>query len=534
MRRIAVGLLVLLSAACLLLSSTSLWVRHHVVNTQVFVSTTETMLHDPAVQARVTAGVTTQVMANPDVQRTVDSAMSALPEGLQRFRPTVEDGIRSLVATGVRRLLTSAAFGNLTSAALTSAHTQLVNGEPVRFTLGQAKNFVPPDNRDGLAGQVLALVPDNIGITILTPADAPRLYNAIDLLKVVWLWVGLISLGLLAGALGVSRRRRRTLRAWSVTLTVLVLMVLATLRLVYGPLIAQVKPVNRNAVSAIWDVVAGSLRAWNLWLLGIALLVLTLTLVWGRLGVVAGVRRGVQAARAQLRKGREARAAAQTATAQAALTGTAGGPAADGAPAPVAAQEPWYRRAAAAAGAFGEGFELDRRVAGLSVLVRARLRPARWTGIVLGALVLLFWPAPTLSVLIWIVAIVALYLGALEWLQGRAPAAAVAEAPPVAAPAGRQELRAAPAAPQPRAPANHQVDAALAGAGIRAAVPAVVVPALDEPGRPVPEEPRPVPPERLIDLSQRLELAVRLGAARDAGVLTEDEFAREKARILVS
>jgi len=173
-------------------------------------------------------------------------------------------------------------------------------------------------------------------------------------------------------------------------------------------------------------------------------------------------------------------------------------------------------------------------VAGLSVLVRARLRPARWTGIVLGALVLLFWPAPTLSVLIWIVAIVALYLGALEWLQGRAPAAAVAEAPPVAVPAGRQELRAAPATPQPRVPANHQVDAALAGAGTRAAVPAVVVPAPDEPGRPVPEEPRPVPPERLIDLSQRLELAVRLGAARDAGVLTEDEFAREKARILVS
>ena len=56
--------------------------------------------------------------------------------------------------------------------------------------------------------------------------------------------------------------------------------------------------------------------------------------------------------------------------------------------------------------------------------MRAHLGPARWTGIAVGAVVLLFWPAPTLRVLIWIVALVALYLGALEWLMNRAPATA--------------------------------------------------------------------------------------------------------------
>jgi hypothetical protein len=36
-------------------------------------------------------------------------------------------------------------------------------------------------------------------------------------------------------------------------------------------------------------------------------------------------------------------------------------------------------------------------------------------------------------------------------------------------------------------------------------------------------------PEVMSRLSGRLDLLVRLGAARDAGVLTEDEFAREKS-----
>ena len=39
-------------------------------------------------------------------------------------------------------------------------------------------------------------------------------------------------------------------------------------------------------------------------------------------------------------------------------------------------------------------------------------------------------------------------------------------------------------------------------------------------------------PEAITTLSERLALLVRLGAARDAGVLTEDEFSREKGRLL--
>jgi hypothetical protein len=517
MRRFVAGLLILVSALTVVLASTSLWLRRNVINTEVFVSNVETMVDLPEVEARINDRVTTTVMSNPQVQDAIDEAVAVLPERLQQFEPTVENGIRSLISAGVQRLLTNDPFRPLTSAALTSAHDQLVNGEPVEFTLGQAKERVPESLQDGLAGQVLDLLPDDVGVTILTPADAPQVYNAIDLLRSAWWWLGLIALGTLAGALGVSRHRRGTLRAWAVTSTVLTLLVLITLRVTRGLLLPQVRAENRDAVGAMYDVLAGSLRSWTLWLLAMALLVLVLTLVWGRLGLVAGVRRGVATARAQLAARREAR----TTTA-----GADGVPAAGGESAP-AAEESWPRRVAAWARGFADGLDLPERTASLGASVRAHRDPARWAGIAVGALVLLFWPAPTLSVLIWIAALVALYLGALAWLENRAPApetegAGGVVAATVAVP-GDGAGGAAGNGP-PLTPAGGAVPG-RPGAESRS----VTVP---EPRGGEPLVPAALTPETLSTLSGRLDLLVRLGAARDAGVLTDDEFGREKSRLL--
>ena len=509
MRRLATGLLILISALCLFLSSTSLWVRHNVINTGVFVSNVETIVDQPQVQARVTAQVTTTVMTNPRVTEAIDNAVAALPPGLQQFKPTVTNGIQSLVSTGVARLLSAQPFRPLTEAALTSAHQQLLNGQPVRFTLGQAKNLVPASAKDGLAGQVLDLLPNDVGVTIVTPADAPQVYNAVDLLKSVWWWAGLVALAALAGALALSRRRRGTLRAWSITTSVLAFILLITLRVARGRILVQVKPENRDAVGAVYDILAGSLRAWTLWLLAIALVVLAETLIWGHLGLVAGIRRGYTAAREQIRQRRAAHAAV------AAGATTVEGAGAAGEPVP-AVTESWPKRVAADARAFVDGLELQRRAASIGILVRARFDAARWAGIVLGVFLLLVWPSPTLSVLIWIAAVVSLYIGLLVWLRAQAP----------------EEEEAAAEAP---APAGGVVPRPLAAGGA-AATPLVPVPR--SPGNGVQTAPartleQPVlRPEVLSSLAGRLDLLVRLGAAHDAGVLTDEEFDAEKSRLL--
>jgi hypothetical protein len=514
MRRFVAGLLIVISAVSLVLASTSLWTRRNVVNTQVFVSNVETIVDLPQVEARINQRVTDTVMANPRVQQAIKDGVAALPPRLQTFGSTLQDGVRSLVSAGVGRVLTNDPFRPITSAALTSAHEQLINGQPVRFTLGQAKDRVPASARSGLAGQVLDLLPNDVGITLLTPADAPQVYNAVDLLKSVWWWLGLVALATLAGALGVSRHRRGTLRAWAITSTVLVLLVLVTLRVLRGPLVVQAKPENRDAVGAVYDTLAGSLRSWTLWLLALALLVLVLTLVWGRLGIVAAVRRGVASAREQAQRRREA--AAQLRGAEGSVEGEA---------VPLAgavAGESWTRRFADSTRAFAEGLELPERADRLGGFVRAHRSPARWTGITVGALVLLFWPQPTLSVLIWIAALVALWLGALEWLQDRVPepesAVVVPSAGGAAADAARAEL--APSLPN--------------GAPVAAsALPAdrVVPPAPREP-EPEPLVPAALTPAALTTLNERLDLLVRLGAARDGGILSEEEFGREKDRLL--
>jgi hypothetical protein len=518
MRRIATGLLIIISAVSLLLASTSLWTRRNVVNTQVFVSNVDTMVDLPEVEARINQRVTDTVMSNPRVQSAIDDAIEILPPRLQTFGSTVEDGVRSLVSAGVQRLLTNDPFRPITNAALTSAHDQLVNGQPVRFTLGQAKDLVPDSARNGLAGQVLELLPDDVGVTILTPADAPQIYTAVDLLKSVWWWLGLLALGTLIGALAVSRRRRATLRAWAVTSTVLILLLLLTLRLTRGLILPQVKPENRDAVGAIYDVLAGSIRSWTLWLLAVVLVVLVLAIVWGRTGLVAGVRRGIASARASVQSRHEAKALA----AGSAAAEDGGGVA--GTEAPVE-DEPWPRRVAAWTRAFADGLDLPERAARLGTTVRGHLKAARWAGIGIGVVVLLFWPAPTLSVLIWIAAFVALYLWALYWLQNQAPEPGVVPVGATQAGAGPAALAGAPLSgngtpvtPAPLVPAPRPNPAADTAEPV-ATVESPLVPAA-------------LTPEAISTLSGRLDLLVRLGAAHDAGVLNDEEFHREKDRLL--
>ncbi|MGY1792465.1 hypothetical protein ACI796_00625 [Geodermatophilus sp. SYSU D00525] len=531
MRRFATGLLLLVSALALVLASTSLWVRQNVVDTQAFVSNVETVVDLPAVEDRVTEQVTATVMTNPEVQTAIDDVVAALPDRLQQYRSTVEGGVSSLVSAGVSRLLASDPFRPLTQSALTSAHDQLVAGEPVQFTLGQAKERIPASVQDGLAGQVLDLVPDDVGVTLLTPADNPEVYNGVDLLRSVWWWLGLLSLGLLAGALAVSRHRRGTLRAWAVTTAVLTLLVLLALRIGRGLVVQAARPDNRDAVGAVYDVFAGDLRSWTLWLLAGAVVLGVLTVLWGRLGLVAGVRRGAASARDELQRRRERAHEARVAGAEGLADGAAPATA-------VAAREPWTRRTAAWARGFADGLDLPGRTARWGAAVRDHLGPARWAGITLGAVVLLLWPSPTLSVLIWVAALVALWIGALEWLSGRAPAA-VPPAPPVPGVPAADGVATGVPAPRPGPEAGGVLVGAPAGTAAAAAGAAAGTAgtgSLPAPA-PVPETERLVPAlpaEAISTLEDRLDLLLRLGAARDAGVLSEEEFLRVKGRLLAS
>jgi hypothetical protein len=524
MRRFGVGLLVLVSALLLVLSSTSLWTRHNVVNTDVFVANGQRIITDPAVAARVESQVVDTIMVKPEVQQAIDAAVSVLPPRLEVFRPSLEEGTRNLLTKGVNLILTSPQFAGLTGAALRTAQTQILNGQPVGLTLGQAKARIPAEDRTGLAGQVINLIPDDVGFTVLTPQQAPRVYTTLNILKSLWLWVGLISLGILAGALALSRQRMRTLRAWAVTTGVIAILLVLSLGLFRGPLLGEVKPANVEAANAVYQGITAGLRSWTLWLVLIMAGITAFTLLWGRTGVVRAVRRGYDAARAK---------AAQRSTARAATASVAG---AEG-----EVEEParsWLARAAEESRAFVDGLNLPDRLAGLAAFLRRNLRAVRWAGIAVGALVLLLWPATSLSVFIWVVACVALYIGLIELVlavAARSETVADEETSPIPVTTNGGMTAGGdsdPSAVLPPSPARSGVGAKDGGAkndapagedGDTAPATATKPPAN-----------QPMTPEGISAMSSKLDLLMRLGDARTAGVLTDEEFTSQKTQLLTS
>jgi hypothetical protein len=263
MRRFAVSLLIVISAVCLVLSSTALWARRYVVDTEVFVSGARVVLAEPAVQAWVASRVTDAVVT-PGVRHVGDEVAALLPPELRSFRPAFEGGVRSMLREGVRTLLAS---DSLSAPALASAHAQLAEGRPVRLTLGQAMSSASTGFPIGQAGQLLDLLPNDLGVTVLTPQDAPLLYTVVDLLKVLWLWTGLLAIGTLAGALVVSRRPLRTVGAWAVTASVLGLLLLIAVPTARASVLSHVEPAGRDAAGAVYAVLTDGLCSWTLWLL---------------------------------------------------------------------------------------------------------------------------------------------------------------------------------------------------------------------------------------------------------------------------
>jgi hypothetical protein len=221
------------------------------------------VLAEPTVQGWIDSRVTDEIVQHAAVQHAVDETAALLPPELG-FRPVVEGGVRSLVGEGVHALLASDA---VSTAVLVSVHAQLLEGRPVRLTVGQAASAVSTQNPLGPAAQLLDLLPDDIGVTVLTPQDAPLVYTAVELLKLLWLWTGLLAIAALAGALVVSRRPLATVRAWAVAAASGLGLLLIALPAARASVLAHAEPGGRDAAGAVYAVLADGLRSWTLWLL---------------------------------------------------------------------------------------------------------------------------------------------------------------------------------------------------------------------------------------------------------------------------
>src|SRR3954449_3829094 len=122
-RRVSVGILVVLFAILVPITFTVAWVHRTVLDTDTYVSTIAPIGSDPAVTAAASRNITNQIYAALDPQQIV---ADALPPKASFLAAPIANGAKGYVENGVNQILSSTQFQQLWVGANRFAHAQLV------------------------------------------------------------------------------------------------------------------------------------------------------------------------------------------------------------------------------------------------------------------------------------------------------------------------------------------------------------------------------------------------------------------------
>jgi len=372
----------LLVIACVLapIAGTAIWINNQVTKTDRYVRTVKPLASDPHIQAAIADNVTRTLFANVDATA---RAKQVLPPRADFLAPAIVAGLHRFVENTTKGFLASDSFQKLWVEVNTRAHRQLVKvltgkgGKVVQTKNGQVVVNLAP---------MLARVEQRLhdrGIDIfdkIPPTAIPSNFVLLDskqleqgqrgvrLLKTLAIALPLIVLALIAVAIGLSERRRRTLLQASIGIAASMAVLGALLTIGRSIYLDQIAGPNlpTDAASAFYEVLVHYLR------LG--------------LRIVAGV--------------------ALLVAAGAFLSGP-------------------YKTAVAIRGWFGSGAEWARGETGVAATpfghwVARNKRALRIGAILLPAVIFLLWNSPSLTVLIVLIAITVLLLLTIE-VVGRAP-----------------------------------------------------------------------------------------------------------------
>jgi hypothetical protein len=257
-----------------------------------------------AIQATIATDVTTALFRNVDVPA---RAREALPPRAKFLALPLANGLRTFTENTTKRFLASPAFQRLWVELNTRAHSQLVKvltgqGRLVQTTNGRVEIDLAPVlarvkgrlKERGVA--VFDRVPPGAIPSNFVLLDSKQLEQAqrgVRLLKAVAIGLPLFVLGLIAAAIGLSERRRRTLLQASlgIAASMAVLGILLTLgRSVYLDLVAG-PSLPRDAASAFYEILVHYLRLGLRVVAGVALLVAAGAFVTGPSRAALAIRR---------------------------------------------------------------------------------------------------------------------------------------------------------------------------------------------------------------------------------------------------
>jgi hypothetical protein len=285
-RKTAIVILLVLASILAPLAVASIWVKNQVTDTSRYVRTVKPLASNPAIQSAVAANLTDALFTRVDVEA---RAKEALPPKLKQFSAPVAAGIENYTQTLTKRFLDTDAFEKIWVEVNKRAHKQLN-----KILTGQG-HYVQTAHGDVVVdlAPVLATLKERLdarGITVFdrVPTDSvnsrfvlissKQLDNAqkgVRLLKAAAIVLPLLVLALYAIAIGISRRRRRTLLQSSLALVAGMALLgigLTIGRSIYLDYVAGPK-LPQDAATAFYDVIVHYLRLGIRVIAGIALLV---------------------------------------------------------------------------------------------------------------------------------------------------------------------------------------------------------------------------------------------------------------------
>ncbi len=220
--RFWVALLLVLGMLLTPITIVALYVKNEIGNTSRYVQTVKPLASNAAIQSYVADKVSTQLFAQVDIAQYVKDA---LPDKAQPLAGPLTSALEGFVRTATMKVLQTSQFQDLWIQANRLAHTQLVNaltGEKSGVVVATKNGAVTVD-----LSSVAALVEKKLAatgidlfksipiarvagkITIFQSNDLYKARRAFGLLDTISFLLPFVVVGCFAGAIFLSRRRRR-------------------------------------------------------------------------------------------------------------------------------------------------------------------------------------------------------------------------------------------------------------------------------------------------------------------------------------
>ena len=273
-RSTAMWIVLVLAGLLLLLSAFAVWINRVALNTEVFTSTSSSLLDNDEIRSAVANRAVDELFANVDVQAELEDK---LPSEYQGLSGPAAAGLRQASYQIVDRALEQPVFQQLFKISLEQSHKTLVQvleggGDRVSTESGEVVLELRPiiveaADRIGLGQQVADNLPAEAGsIVILRSDELDTAQSVFQLLKTLAWVLPLLTLVAFGFAVWLAGERRRAVRGIGVVLAVVGLVGLVAANLtrnyVVNSLVARDddRAAAGNAWNILTDLMRGSFR----------------------------------------------------------------------------------------------------------------------------------------------------------------------------------------------------------------------------------------------------------------------------------